>query len=172
MPTTCTELTNQLADRKLPATARVEAARRLPLECRDYSVWQALCSVVADEREDPVVRCAAVQAMPDWNPGAAVNFLIRAFHSEQVRAVALATLEKVGQVDGWLQAKLLADLSSIGRGDTNAEIHIAGLPGYYGRPSSSGVFARVITQHRQPLSCPGGKGIVLPGRIGAGSKPC
>jgi cell wall assembly regulator SMI1 len=92
-----------------------------------------LGSIAAEEDEDPVVRCGAVHAMPDWNRYAAVNFLIRGFQNERVRAAALATLEKMGPVEGEREVKLLADLSSIRRGDANAGVHIANLPGYYGR---------------------------------------
>jgi cell wall assembly regulator SMI1 len=148
---TCTELTNQLTDRSLPASVRVEAARRLPLECREYSVWTALCSIVVEEQEDLVVRCGAVQAIPDWSHHAAVNFLTRAFSNEQVRAAAVATLERMGRVEGKLEERLAADLSSIKRGDAHSDMRILNLPGSYGRDP------RVIEYLRELLHSPDGQ---------------
>ena len=128
---TCTDWTNRLIDRAQPATARAEAAQKLARECRDYTVWQTLCSIAYDEDEVPAVRCGVVQALPDWNRYAAVNFLTRAFHNSEVRAAAVATLEKMGPVEGETEAKLLSDLSALRRGAT--DIYIEGLAGQYGR---------------------------------------
>src|SRR6266481_123053 len=113
---TCTDLTNRLIDREQPATARAEAAQKLARECRDYTVWQTLCSIARDEDEVPAVRCGVVQALPHWNRYAAVNFLTRAFKNREVRAAAVATLEKMGPVEGETEAKLLSDLSALRRG--------------------------------------------------------
>jgi len=69
----CPDWTKYVVDRTLSAEARIEAARRVAQECRDYSVWKALCSVVADEGDDAEVRCAVVRALPDWNRNAAAG---------------------------------------------------------------------------------------------------
>jgi len=136
---TCTDWTNRLIDRAQPATARAEAAQKLARKCRDYTVWQTLCSIAYDEDEVPAVRCGAVQALSDWNRYAAVNFLTRAFYNSEVRAAAVATLEKMGPVEGEMEVKLLSDLSALRRGAT--DIYIEGLASQYNKDATPGCWS-------------------------------
>ena len=87
------------------STARVEAAQKLAQECRDYSVWQTLCSIVASEDEDPVVRCGLIQALPNWNRYAAVNFLTRARTENGIRVLKTALANASGSAPESLRRK-------------------------------------------------------------------
>lgn len=119
-------------DRAQPASARVEAARRLARDCRTYEVQRVFCEIAAEEDEDPVVRCAVVEEMPAWGHYSAVNFLNRGFQDDQVQATAKATLKKMGPVQGEMEVRLLGDLSALRKGDANV-CTFANLPRSYGR---------------------------------------
>ncbi len=128
---TCTDWTNQLMDRAQPASARVEAARRLARECRTNEVRTVFCKIANEDSEDPVVRCAVVEEMPAWGHYSAVNFLYRIFQDDQVAATAKATLKKMGPVAGDMEVRLLADLSALREG--NATFYTtANLPRIFG----------------------------------------
>jgi HEAT repeat protein len=109
-----------LLDRTQTTAARVAAAGELAMQFPDYDAWKALCSVAIAEDDDADVRIAVIRALPEWNRGAAMEMLVRAYEDQRVRRAALATLDELGFAAGRDETLLMAELTAL-RGKATAE---------------------------------------------------
>jgi hypothetical protein len=121
------------SDRSQRAQVRIEAVGNLAKECLDQHIYQRLGWILDNESDDVAVRSAIVKVLPRWGDTAIqMMTILRALSLPGVRPTAIGTLEKMGQVTGDKESRLLATLADL-RGEAADPYKVSGLPRLYGR---------------------------------------
>jgi cell wall assembly regulator SMI1 len=143
-----------LLDRTQPLDVRIDAAKKLSVESREYSnLFDVLFPVINSEDEDSALRSVALAILSARNPAASVQLLVRPFGNQFVRRAAVEILSKLAPVTGQQETLLIAQLSALHGTLTQQEIESLPLDSQWKQILSAMINRLHVSEREVDRSC-------------------